>query len=208
MAENFIRLQVLARGVVGFSESDFPTVAAANFAKGNMSAMSEKVCGKCKGEGKRLVSSVEGKFLVSCLSCNGEKVITENLLRRKEIGKQIRELRLKFDFSTRRVAEMLGVKFTFWTDAEQGKIALSDALFLLEQLRTATAKLSIKIEYVLTVTTSPSVWGWKDIFTTKDKGIAEAELAKYQGKLYDGKMAVFEIRKRKTIIELCKQHSE
>ena len=87
----------------------------------------ENACPSCDGVGKILNIAWNNRrqFETSCSDCNGEKIITQNLLDRQAKGRELRELMVLARLSGREASQRFGGQFILdWEYAKQGKIPL------------------------------------------------------------------------------------
>jgi hypothetical protein len=87
----------------------------------------ENACPECDGVGKRLCISWDGShsFEIGCFNCNGEKVITQDLIERKSAAARLRQLMIEARISDREAANRFGGHFIRdWNYAKQGRVPL------------------------------------------------------------------------------------
>lgn len=83
--------------------------------------MDEQICDKCNGVGKVDVMTLHGKMNVTCSNCNGEKIITKDLLWRKAYGEMFNNIRINCKVSMRTIAEATGYKMSEIFNYEHGR---------------------------------------------------------------------------------------
>lgn len=160
------------------------------------------VCDKCNASGKTLARTMHGDFLMDCSDCNGEKLITEDLIKRKELGKTIRDLAVRFRFTIRQLGEKSGDSLSSWSDAYQGRLPIPVLESRFSFLKELTKHLEIKTEFIVNAVTSLHYENGScvEIFRSESEEEAKAEYRRNQGKMFHGKIAVYEIQKRQTVI--------
>lgn len=100
----------------------------------------ENACHECNGVGKVLMMpcSLEvSPFAVSCSHCLGEKVITLNLLERKESGRDLKQLLHENDLTIREASKKFGQTFSEWLAATQGHLTIAEIETKMSLLRNA-----------------------------------------------------------------------
>jgi len=89
----------------------------------------ENACPTCNGVGKTVTvpySSTVDPWESVCDNCFGEKVISEDLKKRIELGAILRALMIDKYISMRNCAEKFGGTMVDWSDAKRGKSAISE----------------------------------------------------------------------------------
>ncbi len=164
--------------------------------------MEKKTCEYCKGTGKVDAVTMHGVIRVTCHECLGEVFITDDLLRRKQLGADLKKLRLKFQLTTREAAAGYGCTLTKWSDIERGQYDLKKIQDCLFFLRNLTADWEVKTEHILYALTSPDAWHYGDeLFRSENLMEVEAVKDSYRGRMHNGLMAVYEIREKVTVVK-------
>jgi len=100
----------------------------------------ENACPSCDGVGKRMVYPIIGMpFEDLCSNCLGEKVISEDLTIRKNLGQALRTLLMENRLTILEASRKFSQSFREWVEAVQGKANADDIrakIVLIEKLFT------------------------------------------------------------------------
>lgn len=156
----------------------------------------EQRCGKCIGVGKVMVMTLHGKMNVTCSVCNGEKVITKDLLWRKTAGRNFNNLRRICKVGLRTISEATGYSMSELSNYEQGrKSERYIDLLKVEDRLSRYLNCSREQHYVYALTGSHSFLPNRELIETFDdypSAVRFREAIRHS--LHKGVSAVYEIQ--------------
>lgn len=88
----------------------------------------ENACPTCDGVGKITVVPYDGRpsFKMDCGYCFGEKIVTANLVERKNLAAKLRGLLGREELTIREASKKFGGTFMDWNNAKQGRASLEE----------------------------------------------------------------------------------
>jgi hypothetical protein len=98
----------------------------------------ENACPEYDGAGNKLIVpyGIEPAFTMPCSNCFGEKVVSEDLQKRKDLAAVLREMLHECDLTMHEAAQRFSQKMLDWNDARTGRAPLEVIQAKIDLLKT------------------------------------------------------------------------